>query len=258
LNISARLRVQPGDNALFGGFIVTGNGPRRLVFRGIGPSLTSNGTPVNGRLNDPTIELRDASGVKLTENDNWRDAPSHSEIESTGFAPKDDRESAMVWVLNPGAYTAIVRGKNESGIGLIEIYDRSSGRTSELANISARGFVETGDNALIGGFIVSNDASGTRVLLRAIAPSLKPGIANALDDPTLQLVNANGVAMQFNDNWVTSPDRTEIENTGAAPKNDFESAIILSLPPAQYTAIVRGNANKTGTAVVEIYNVKPK
>jgi hypothetical protein len=213
---------------------------------------------VSGRLSDPTIELRDQSGAMLTQNDNWKDSPSHTEIESTGFAPGDDRESATVWVVNPGAYTAIVRGKNESGIGLIEIYDRSAGKGSELANISARGFVETGDNVLIGGFIVSNETLGTRVLLRAIGPSLKPGIPTALDDPTLQLVNANGAAIRFNDNWKDSPDRAEIEATGAAPKNDFESAAILTLPPAQYTAIVRGTNNKTGIGVVEIYNVKPK
>ena len=258
LNIAARLRVQQGDNALFGGFIITGNGPRRLVFRGIGPSLTSNGNPVPERLNDPTIELRDSSGARLTENDNWKDSPSRAEVQSAGFAPSDDRESAMVWVVNPGAYTAIVRGKNESGIGLIEIYDRSAGKNSELANISARGFIETGDNVLIGGFIVSNDVLGTRILLRAIGPSLKPDIPNALDDPTLQLVNANGAAMQSNDNWKNSPDRAEIEATGAAPKHDLESAAILTVPPAQYTAIVRGKNNTTGIGVVEVYNVKPK
>jgi hypothetical protein len=258
LNISARLRVQSGDNALFGGFIVTGNGPRRLVLRGMGPSITSGGNPVPGRLNDPTLELHDASGALLTQNDNWKDSPARAEIQSTGFAPSDDRESVIVWVVNPGAYTAIVRGKNESGIGVVEIYDRSAGKGAELANISARGFVETGDNALIGGFIVSNEPLGTRVLLRAVGPSLKPGIPNALDDPTIQLVNANGAAMKFNDNWKDSPDRMEIEETGAAPKNDLESAVILTLPPAQYTAIVRGTNNTTGIGVVEIYNVKPK
>jgi len=204
------------------------------------------------------IELHDSSGALLTGNDNWKDSPSRSEIQSTGFAPGDERESATVWIVNPGAYTLIVRGKNESGIGSVEIYDRSADRAAELANISSRGFVETNDNVLIGGFILGNQPAGTRVLLRGIGPSLKPGIPNALDDPTIQVVDGNGTTLASNDNWKDSADRTEIEGTGIPPTKDAESAAILSLMPGQYTAIVRGAGNKTGIGLVEIYNVKPK
>jgi len=224
----------------------------------MGPSLTSGGSPVPRRLPDPMIALHDSSGALLTGNDNWKDSPSRSEIQSTGFAPGDERESATVWVVNPGAYTLIVRGKNESGIGSVEIYDRSADRAAELANISSRGFVETNDNVLIGGFILSNQPAGTRVLLRGIGPSLKPGIPNALDDPTIQVVDGNGTTLASNDNWKDSADRTEIEGTGIPPTKDAESAAILSLMPGQYTAIVRGAGNKTGIGLVEIYNVKPK
>ena len=242
---------------MFAGFIVTGNGPRRLVLRGMGPSLTSGGSPVPGRLNDPTIELRDSSGALLMANDDWKDSPSRTEIQSTGFAPSDDRESAFIWILNPGAYTAIVRGKNESGIGLIEVYDRSADKAAELANVSSRGFIEQGDNALIGGFIVGNEPAGTRIVFRGTGPSLKPGIPNALNDPTLQIVNQNGTTLQANDNWKDSSDRAAIEALGLQPKHDSEAAAMLTMVPAQYTAIVRGAGSETGIGLVEVYNVKP-
>lgn len=256
VNISSRLRVQTGDNALFAGFIVTGSDPKRIILRAIGPSLKSGDSAVPGRLDDPTLELFDENGGSIEFNDNWRDAPEHGEIEGSGFAPEDERESAISRILNPGAYTAIVRGAgNTTGIAVVEAYDRSPGGDGQLANISTRGFVETSDNVLIGGFIVGNEQGGTRVVVRAIGPSLKPAIQNTLDDPTVEVYNANGDSIATNDNWKDSPDRAEIEKDGLAPTKDPESAVILNVVPAGYTAIVRGKDNTTGVGVVDVYNV---
>ena len=242
---------------MFGGFIVTGTAPKRVILRAMGPSLKSGGTPVPGRLDDPTIELFDNNGISLEFNDNWKQSPDRRQIQQSGFAPPDDRESVIMRMLPPGVYTAIVRGKgNTTGIGLVEAYDRSQGGDAELANISTRGFIQRDDNVLIGGFIVGNKPAGTRVLVRAIGPSLKGEVPNVVVDPTLELKNDNGDTIGSNDNWKDSPDRAEIRRTGAAPKNDKESAVIFDTPPAPYTAIVRGKDGTVGVGVVEVYNVK--
>ena len=143
LNISTRMRVQSGDNVLIGGFIVTGNEAKKVVLRAIGPSLTQVG--VAGALADPVLELHAADGSLITSNDNWKET-QQAEIEAAGFAPQDDLESAIIATLDPGAYTAIVRGQNgSSGVGLVEGYDLDQPADAQLANISTRGFVETGE-----------------------------------------------------------------------------------------------------------------
>jgi hypothetical protein len=259
LNISSRLRVQTGDNVLIGGFIVDGFTPKRIILRAIGPSIKVNGTPLAGRLADPVLELYNDAGQLIASNDNWKtqDNPADTtDIEGSGLAPTDDNESAISRIINPGQYTAIVRGKNNTtGIALVEVYDRNSGTDSKFANISTRGFVETGDNVLIGGFILGAQSGNARVLTRATGPSLKPGLAQAMDDPTLELFDQNGTSIATNDNWKDAPNRAEIEATGVQPKNDAESAILMSVPPTPYTAIVRGKNNTGGIALVEVYNV---
>ena len=257
LNISSRLRVQTNDNALFGGFIVTGLDPKRIILRAIGPSITANGAPLPGRLLDPVLEMYNEQGVQIATNDNWKDSLDRTEIEASGLAPTDDAESAISRIINPGPYTAIVRGKgNTMGIALIEAYDRQPGADSKFANISSRGLVETGDNVLIGGFILGSQTGNANVLIRAIGPSLQPGLPTALNDPVLELYDQNGASMSVNDNWKDAPNRAAIEATGAAPTNDAESAILLAAPPTPYTAIVRGKNNTTGIALIEVYNVE--
>ena len=256
LNISTRLRVQTGDNVLIGGFIVTGDAPKKVVLRAVGPSLSSGGTPVAGRLDDPTLELLDSAGNPLAFNDNWKDSEGRPEVESQGLQPTDDRESAIARTLAPGLYTAIVRGANSStGVALVEAYDGDRSSLTKLANISTRGFVETGDNVMIGGFIVGDQSSGIRVVARAIGPSLKAQLPQALDDPTLQLVDQNGNTIRANDNWKDSPDRGAIETAGLAPTADAESALVATLTPAPYTAIVRGRGDTTGVGLVEVYHI---
>ena len=257
LNISTRARVQLGDNVLIGGFIVTGAEPKQVLLRAIGPSMQSDGTPVAGRMSDPTLELRDGSGVPVASNDNWKDSPDRAAIEATGIPPNDDRESAIVRTLAPGPYTVILSGKDDStGIALVEVYDRSLSATSILANISSRGFVEAADNVMIGGFITGKEPGNTKVLVRAIGPSMKQQLPNALDDPTLELFDANGAPIGSNDNWIESADRAEIEATGIPPGNDFEAAVVRTVVPGGYTAIVRGKNDTSGVGLVEIYNIR--
>jgi hypothetical protein len=247
-NISTRLPVQTGDNVLIGGFIVTGPQPKKVIVRAIGPSL-----PIAGHLADPTLELRDSSGVLIRSNDNWR-ADQETEIIATTIPPSNELESAIVETLpaNSASYTAIVRGANNgTGVGLVEAYDLGASVDSKLANISTRGLVQTEDNVLIAGTIVLGDPP-ERMLVRAIGPSLS--LSGKLEDPILELRNGDGALLRSNDNW-RSNQEAEIIATTIPPTNDLESAIVLTLPAdgAAYTTIVRGVGGTTGIAVVEIY-----
>lgn len=250
LNISSRLRAQTGDNTLIGGFIITGTEAKKVVLRAIGPSI-----PLQGVLADPILELRDSTGALVTSNDNWGDSPEASQIQQSGLAPANAAESAILRLLNPGAYTAVVRGKNNSiGTAVVEAYDLDPNNNAKLANLSTRGFVQTNDNVLIAGFITGNRNANINVLVRAMGPSLAGVMPNAISDPTLEMRNSNGALIAMNNDWQDSQ-KTEIENTGIPPGNAKESAIVSSLPPDQYTAIVRGVNNGTGNAVVEVYNL---
>jgi sugar lactone lactonase YvrE len=266
LNISTRVKVQTGDNALIGGFIATGTAPKKLLVRAIGPSLANFGVP--GPLQDTTLEVRAANGTLIASNDNWKinDQTNQSQqaaIQATGLAPTDDRESALMLELAPGAFTAIVRGKNNTtGVGLVELYDLNQTADSRLANISTRAFVETGANVMIGGFIVGSGNGAAKLLIRALGPSLSNfGVAGALNDPTLSLRNANGVEIAADDDWyvIINGDDSRvkaIQNTGLAPSDDHESVILTTIPNGNYTAIVSGYNGATGVGVVEVYNLR--
>jgi hypothetical protein len=249
-NISTRLNVGTSDNVLIGGFIITGTGDKNVLVRAIGPSLGNYG--VAGALADPVLELHDQTGATIVTNDNWKDT-QQAEIEATMIQPTNDKESAIVKRLTPGLYTAIVKGKNYgSGVGLIEAYGLDG--TAKVANISTRGMVQTGDNVMIGGFIVLNTGAPANVLVRAIGPSLG-GVANAMADPTLELHDQDGATVASNDNWQDTQ-KSEIEATTIPPTDSRESAILQSLPTGAYTAIVRGKNNTTGVALVEAYNLQ--
>jgi P2-related tail formation protein len=252
-NIATRLSVGTGDNALIAGFIVTGTQPKKVILRGIGPSLN-----VTGKLANPTLELRNSSGALVDFNDNWIDSPNKQAISDTTIAPSNDLESAIVATLpaNSSAYTAILRGvNNATGIGVVEAYDLDSTVDSKLANISTRGFVDTGDNVMIGGSIVTGSVPAN-VLFRAIGPSLSSfGVANPLQDPVLELHDTNGGIIAVNDNWRDSQEAA-ITATGIPPSDNRESAILANLPPGAYTAIVRGSGNSTGVALVEAYQLQ--
>jgi Ice-binding-like len=254
LNISTRADVQTGDNVAIGGFIITGNAAKKVIVRGLGPSLQSKG--IRNFLANPTLELHNQTGgAIIAKNDNWKDT-QRAEIQATGLAPTNDAESAIVATLAPGEYTAILRGENATtGIGLVEIYDLAPDSNSKLANISTRGFAQTGDEVLIAGFILGNGTASERVIIRAIGPSLAgKGVANVLADPTLALHDANGTLLAFDDNWKDTQ-RAEIQATGLAPTNDLESAIVATLAPGNYTAIVAGKNGGTGVALAEVYDL---
>lgn len=255
LNISTRLGVGAGDNAMIGGFIIQGNSPKTVLIRGLGPSLSNVG--LTGLLLDPALELRGADGGLLAQNDNWKDA-QRIQIEATPFQPPDDREPVIVASLSPGAYTAVLTGKNQTtGIALIEIYDLDQAADTALANISTRGFVGAQNNVMIGGFILGGNNS-TRVAVRGLGPSLSQfGLGNLLADPTLELHDANGATLVANDNWTDDPASAALLSAnGVAPANSKESAIFTSLPPGQFTAILAGKNGGTGLGIIEVYNLR--
>jgi hypothetical protein len=213
---------------------------------------------VQDRLQDPVLELHDGSGAVVASNDNWKDTQK-TEIEQTGIPPADDRESAIVKTLKPGHYTAVLRGKNNTtGVGIIEVYDLNFAASSRLANVSTRGFVGTGDDVMIGGFVAGpNDAAVTRVVLRAIGPSLSgAGVPQPMQDPTLELHDRDGTKIAENDNWKDTQE-AEIKATGLQPHDDSESAMVrTNFEPGPYTAIVRGKGETVGNALVEIYDIR--
>ena len=254
LNLSSRLNVGTDDNVLIDGLIVTGNGPKKVLVRGLGPSLTVDGMPLANTLANPRLELYQGNTL-IQSNDDWKDT-QQTAIEATGTAPTNDLESALIATLDPGEYTVILRGENGgTGIGLVEAYDLDTTASSTLGNASTRGLVATGDDALIAGFIVGNGGSDT-VVVRAIGPSL-PITAWPIHcaDPTLDLYDDNGAIIRSDDNWRDAQESL-IQSTGLAPTNDFESAIIRSLEPGNYTAVVRGKDGGTGVALVEVYNLQ--
>ena len=266
-NISTRAQVLTGDNVLIGGFIVTGIQPKKVIVRAIGPSLRANGQPVPGVMQDPTLELHDKNGVIAT-NDDWKNNDENhqsqqAEIEATGIPPTDDRESALVRTLNPGNYTVVLRGINNStGIAVVEAYALSAAAPAQLANISSRGLVQAGNNVMIGGFIVGPaKAVDTRVVIRGIGPSLTgSNVSATLQDPTLELHNRDGDKIATNDNWkiddtTLQSQEAAIRATGLAPTDDRESVILMTLMPGNYTAILAGKNNTSGVGLVEIYNV---
>ncbi|MFL6542833.1 MAG: hypothetical protein ACJ8I9_06675, partial [Chthoniobacterales bacterium] len=250
-NLSTRGHVETGDRILIGGFVVRSNTPKRIGIRALGPSVNAP-----DKLSDPYLELHDGSGMLLAKNDDWRSG-QEQDISNSHLAPQSDVESALIATLAAGNYTAQVRGANGSvGTALVEIYDldafpASAGR---LLNLSTRGVVGTGDNVLIGGTILRG-ANAEQLVVRAIGPDLTAeGVRGALNDPMLELHDGNGALLASNDNWRDSQE-AELQASGVAPGDDRDSAILASLPPAPYTAVVRGKNDSTGVALVEFYDL---
>ncbi len=267
-NISTRAFVETGDRVAIAGFIVqdlhasrmpTRSVPpitKRLVIRGIGPSLASAG--IVDTLEDPFLDLRDENGVSLATNDNWQsNNPSDlMELSDHGLEPDNATEAAIIATLGLGRHTAILRGANgETGTGLVEVYDIDPDSDAALANISTRAHVGTGDNVVIGGFILDNGGE-TEVVVRGMGPSLEQaGITEALADPELALVNGNGMVIAANNDWADSQ-QAAIDASGLAPGNSAESAILITLPLGAYTVILSGHNDTTGIGLVEVYNTR--
>lgn len=256
------MEVLSADDVLIAGFIVTGepNSSKTVMIRGLGPSLAK--LNVTNVLSDPLLELHGPAGFTTIINDDWQQGSNTNQIPD-GFQPSDPRESVIVAQLPIGSsgfssYTAIVRGAHgETGIGLVEAYDLQAG-TTQFANISTRGFIDTGDKVMIGGFILGGSSQGSRVLLRAIGPSLP--VTGALADPTLEVHNSQGITIASNDNWkiddsTGQSQQAAIEGTTIPPTSDLESAILNTFAPGAYTAVVAGNGGGTGVGLVEVYNL---
>lgn len=253
-NISTRVTVGSGDRVCIGGFIIQGDPSqtKRVIIRGLGPSLEVAGIPVPGRIDDPVLELHGVTGATISSNDDWR-TTQETEILTTGLAPSDDKEAALISTLPAGNYTAVLHGANGiAGVGLIEVYDLDPAGNARLLNLSARGFVGTDDAVLIGGVI--NGSVSKRLLLRALGPELAAyGVSGELQNPALELHDTNGVLVEENDNWIDAPNSSEIAATGLAPADARESAILIATGTGTYTAIVRGVGDTTGVALFEAY-----
>ncbi|HVF71662.1 MAG TPA: hypothetical protein VM940_08640 [Chthoniobacterales bacterium] len=242
---------------MIGGFIITGSDAKRVIIRGIGPSLSKFGVP--DAVSDPLLRLFGPNGTPIAVNDNWQDT-QQPEVEASGIAPEDLRESSIVATLAPATYTASLDGMNgASGVGLVEIYDLNSGAPAKLANISTRGSVQTADNVMIGGFSLGGSSvNPAKVVIRAIGPSLSQyGIKNALSNPTLQIYDSNGESVGLNDNWGDDSNQAaELQALNIAPANPAEAAIVTTLTPGLYTAVVAGQGGGTGIGLIEVYAIQ--
>ena len=250
-NVSTRAQVGIGDNVLIGGFVINGTGNKKILVRALGPSLSRYG--VAGVLSDPVLELHNSRGDLIFANDNWKDTQEQW-IRGSSLAPSNDRESAIVANLWPGPYTAIVRGKNNTaGVALVEVYDLQLSFASRLTNISARGFVGTGDHVIIAGLSIPGPQTA-RVLFRGVGPSLSNhGVTQPLQDPRLDLFNVQGARIATNNNWRDSQ-QAVIMATGMAPANNLEAAIRANLLPGNYTAIMSGPGGETGIGLIEAFS----
>ena len=262
VNLSTRMKVEPGDNVGIGGLIITGNAPKPVLIRAIGRSLENWG--IIDALVDPVLELHGPGTFATIINDNWRDT-QEAEIQATGIPPTDDLESAILVTLEPGAYTAIVRGRNStSGVALVEVYDLDRSVDSKLGNLSTRAFVQTGDDIVIAGFLLqANEGNGSeRIVVRGMGPSLAPNVfptGVVLADPTLELHDGNGTLMMANNDWQENPAQAaEIIACGLPLPNSHEAAIAATLPPGLYTALLAGLNHGTGIGVVEVYDIGPE
>lgn len=254
VNLSTRGAVGTGDNVLIGGFIVQGAQQSSMVLRAIGPSLAAKS--VTGAIDDPVLELHDGSGNLLRSNDDWEAGTDAAALSAKGLAPSDARESALIAQLDAGNYTAVVHGYNGgTGIGLFELYDLQA-TNARAANIATRGNVETGDRVMIAGFIVGGDKS-KQVIVRAIGPTLDNSVNGPLNDPVLELRNSSGTLLAQNDDWHEGADAPTIQNRGFAPGNERESAVLATLSPGSYTAVIHGYNNATGIGLAEIYDLSP-
>ena len=253
VNFAARVFVDTGERVAVAGFIITGDVSKKVLLRGLGPSLTSSGVPTP--LANPTLTLFDTSGNVVMTNDDWKSSSDATEIMNTGMAPPRDLESAIIDSLAPGNYTVALAGKDGgTGNGLIEIYDLASASSSTLANVSTRGYVGTGDNVMIGGLIIDSGEFPI-VALRALGPSLAAaGIAEPLPDPTIELYDQDGTLLASNDNWKQGQPQPVVA-TQLAPSDDREAVIVAFTPPGNYTAVVRGKDDATGVALVEAYRL---
>ncbi len=268
-NLSSRVHVSADHDAV-AGFVVDGSASKQVLIRAVGPSLKRHG--VTDAVAGAEVEVFDASGKAIARNDGWR---GNGAVATTGarlgaFALESGSEDAALLLnLEPGLYTARIRGKGQ-GTALLEVYDATDGSlatTEQLVNISTRGRVGAGGN-IIAGFVVGGDAP-KRVLIRAVGPGLKPyGVSDTLADSVLELYTAAGVAVARNDNWQTpvrhgqgGAPATMAEILAAAeaayafPLTERDSALVVTLLPGVYTAVMTGVNGAPGAGMIEVFEL---
>lgn len=271
-NIATRARCGVGDNVTIGGFVVAGTQKKRVLVRAVGPTLESQGISSSDLLKDPLMSVYRGQTVIAT-NDDWRTNSNAGEIATVGaqigaspLSATDNTSSALLIDLDPGAYTFVVNGKNDtSGIVLLEVYDAAITGESHFANIATRANSTSGAGVTIGGFVITGDAP-RQVLLRAIGPTLatyglKPSAV--LADPIIEL-HRGAPVIATNDNWTTNLNKDAILTTssriGAAAIADGDNksaALLITLPPGVYSFLAYDRANSSGIVLVEAYDAGP-
>ena len=263
INVSTRALIGLDHRKLIGGFVISGP-PKTVIVRAIGPSLTLPPYNLFNAILDPKLELTPPGGATLiAENDDWMQSPNAGALQATAWVPTDSREAAEILTLPAGAYTVVVSGKdNATGIGLVEVYE--VGRDgNKVINLATRGWVDTGNNVMIGGFVIEGTAGSTkRVLIRVLGPSLEEyGVPNWLFDPAARLYNAAGELLLDNDDWDAGPHQDEITAFGRAPGNRREPGMLIDIAPGAYTVIVRPFENpppegiQPGIGLIEVYEI---
>jgi len=254
-NISTRGFVGTANNVMICGLIIPGDRPKKVILRALGPSLKRPPFNVPDSLSHPVLELLDSRGRLIASNDNWRSAGNAGAIAASGYAPLNNKEPAILTSLDPGNYTAVVRGANNTtGIALLESYDLDFTSAQKFGNVSTRAFVGTAANVMIAG-VIAHGPDNENVVIRGLGPTLSHfGVPNVLADPVLDLRDANGNEVMTNDNWKNNQE-TEIQASGYAPPNDLESAILITLAPGNYTAILSGKNKSSGNGLVEVYDL---
>jgi hypothetical protein len=257
IQLSTRMRVEVGNQVGIGGFIITGTVPKQVIIRGIGPSLVQSG--IADALADPVLELHGPAGFSTVTNNDWRDT-QEQQIQASGLSPSNTLESAIWATLSPGAYTAILRGANNTtGTALVEIYDLTPAADSKLGNLSTRAFIGADQNIAIAGLMVSNGSLPDQIVVRGLGPSLASLVSNALANPALELRDHNGSLLVSNNDWQDNPTQAQqITAAGLALTNSLDSAVVAILPPGRYTALLFGSDNGTGNGIVEVYDLGPQ
>lgn len=261
INVSSRGVVGGGDRAMIAGFALSGPGQKRLLLRAIGPTLASFG--VAETLPDTLVSLFQGAN-RIAQNDNWGTAPDAGAVSvaaaSTGaFAlPAASRDAALLSSLSAGSYTAQVSDTaNRTGVALVELYDADTAQTGgpSVSNLSIRGIGGTGGEALIAGLVVSGTIP-KRLLIRAVGPGLAAfGVTTAMVDPVLRLFR-NDAMVQWNNDWENNGTVSEAATaigTFQLARSSKDAAILINLPPGNYTAQVTSRDGGPGTVLLEAY-----
>jgi hypothetical protein len=267
-NIATRAYATTNNGVTIGGFVITGSNSKQVLMRAVGPSLTSQGIGASEVLADPIIELHRGADT-LATNDNWSDSldamaitAAAARVGATALDPNDAKSAAMLMTLDPGIYSFIAKGTNNtSGIVLLEVYDADAGGSS-FSNIASRVRCTTNNGVAIGGFVISGNVA-KQVLMRAVGPTLTTqGIAAAevLQDPRIEL-HRGAETLATNDTWSENENASAIVSVGArigatpfAPSDTNSAALLMTLQPGVYSFIVRGKNDTSGIVLVEVYD----